>query len=176
MIPEDEDDCHDLSDAFVRYTRNKCSSEIRGGYDHHDGYYPNTIRFVENLDFQTAFSTVPTDHFTSPCLYSTTPLSFSLGFTLLGTVMDTMATNAMVTQATPKTQTILAIPGICDIKGLNPSAWHPKQLCRDAILANLFRKPCLKIRSFEDNTTVHVSSLLSIQITSRHANWFAPPW
>lgn len=44
MMPEDEDDCGDLSDAFVRYTRNKCSSEIRGGYDHHDGYYPNPIR------------------------------------------------------------------------------------------------------------------------------------
>jgi len=52
MMPEDEDDCGDLSDAFVRYTRNKCSSEIRGGYDHHDGYYPNPIRFVEYLDFQ----------------------------------------------------------------------------------------------------------------------------
>ena len=46
MIPEDEDNCDELSNAFVKYLRKKCSSEIRGGWDHHDGHYPNVIRFV----------------------------------------------------------------------------------------------------------------------------------
>ena len=46
MIPDDEDDCGALTDAFVKFLRKTCFGEIRGGWDYHDDYFPNAIRCV----------------------------------------------------------------------------------------------------------------------------------